>query len=560
MLLLKETADFSYDAPIASETNPKELVVKGLIQRANAENHNKRIYPKDILFSKVQNYIDTKVTPKKAFGELDHCLPGNTEVLTNNGWKEIQSILEDEVLFTVNTTTEQIVLQKINKKIEVDFEGNMIKFSNGKKFEMTVSPNHNVLLWDRDNKPYKIKADELAEKIRNKDSKIAHSSLRHSFVFEPINSKSHFLIPGTDVSIPIKTWAALFGIWIAEGFVSGSKNNFSNAKRKNYRVTITQKKQWSIDLIQETIIDSTSDILHWTKFVRKDGTTDWTINNIAIHNYFKQFGNSSEKFLPNEVFTEWPLDARETLIEWMLIGDGRNRRDKISGRMLKEYSTISKQLALDVEKLFILNGYKPYLKTSLPKTTTIHGRKINSENCQKLFTVAGNISKSFLDHRFIAVTEQTVNEKIYCVNIDNGNFVAKQNGCVFWTGNCDEATVEFKRVSHVIDKIWFEGDDVWASVRILPTPNGEILKVIFESGSTVGISSRALGSVQKHGDISIVNDDLHIICWDFVTEPSTHNANMVKEARELTESELKKVLSKEEQIERSIRHHLLNSF
>ena len=126
--------------------------------------------------------------------------------------------------------------------------------------------------------------------------------------------------------------------------------------------------------------------------------------------------------------------------------------------------------------------------------------------------------------------------------------------------HCDEATVEFKRVSHVIDKIWFEGDDVWASVRILPTPNGEILKVIFESGSTVGISSRALGSVQKHGDISIVNDDLHIICWDFVTEPSTHNANMVKEARELTESELKKVLSKEEQIERSIRHHLLNSF
>ena len=68
----------------------------------------------------------------------------------------------------------------------------------------------------------------------------------------------------------------------------------------------------------------------------------------------------------------------------MLIGDGRNRRDKISGRMLKEYSTISKQLALDVEKLFILNGYKPYLKTSLPKTTTIHGRKINSENCKKM--------------------------------------------------------------------------------------------------------------------------------------------------------------------------------
>lgn len=120
----------------------------------------------------------------------------------------------------------------------------------------------------------------------------------------------------------------------------------------------------------------------------------------------------------------------------------------------------------------------------------------------------------------------------------------------------DNATVEFERVSHIIEDIWFEGDDVMGRVRILPTPKGQILKVFFDCGTTVGISSRALGSVEQYNGANIVQNDLHIICWDFVTEPSTHNANMFKESREVTTEELKKVLSREEFIERKIKEYL----
>jgi len=120
----------------------------------------------------------------------------------------------------------------------------------------------------------------------------------------------------------------------------------------------------------------------------------------------------------------------------------------------------------------------------------------------------------------------------------------------------DNTTVEFERVSHIFDDIWFEGDDVMGRVRILPTPKGNILKVFFDCGTTVGISSRAIGSVEQHSGANFVQDDLHIICWDFVTEPSTHGANMFKEAREITEAELKKVLSREEFIQDRIKRYL----
>jgi hypothetical protein len=50
---------------------------------------------------------------------------------------------------------------------------------------------------------------------------------------------------------------------------------------------------------------------------------------------------------------------------------------------------------------------------------------------------------------------------------------------------------------------------------------GNIARNLIESNVKIGISSRALGSVRSRGDADIVQDDLHLICWDLVSEPST---------------------------------------
>ena len=92
----------------------------------------------------------------------------------------------------------------------------------------------------------------------------------------------------------------------------------------------------------------------------------------------------------------------------------------------------------------------------------------------------------------------------------------------------DSSVINLQNVSHNIRKIWWEGDDVMGEVEILDTPAGKILKELFRNGITVGISSRGMGSVKENiGDGTVeVQDDFELVCWDFVSTPSTHGAFM----------------------------------
>jgi hypothetical protein len=87
--------------------------------------------------------------------------------------------------------------------------------------------------------------------------------------------------------------------------------------------------------------------------------------------------------------------------------------------------------------------------------------------------------------------------------------------------------INLKNVSHNIKKLWWNGDDLMGKVEVLPTPSGNILKELFLNKITVGISSRGMGSVQPLGEGTVeVQDDFELLCWDFVSTPSTQGAFM----------------------------------
>lgn len=92
----------------------------------------------------------------------------------------------------------------------------------------------------------------------------------------------------------------------------------------------------------------------------------------------------------------------------------------------------------------------------------------------------------------------------------------------------ESSIVNLNNVSHNILKIWWNGNDLMGAVQILETPSGKILKELFKAGITLGISSRGLGSVKElrsEGTVE-VQEDFELICWDFVSNPSTHGAFM----------------------------------
>ncbi len=120
-------------------------------------------------------------------------------------------------------------------------------------------------------------------------------------------------------------------------------------------------------------------------------------------------------------------------------------------------------------------------------------------------------------------------------------------------GECDHpdsSVVELKNVSHIIREAYMEEDIVYGTVELLDTPCGKILQNLVEAGVTLGISSRGVGSTKDEGDMQVVQDDFQLICWDFVSEPSTPGAFMMKEARQIDSNDLKKIFNKSDRVDR----------
>tara|TARA_Y100001973_G_scaffold12002_1_gene16497 strand:- start:131 stop:742 length:612 start_codon:yes stop_codon:yes gene_type:complete len=89
----------------------------------------------------------------------------------------------------------------------------------------------------------------------------------------------------------------------------------------------------------------------------------------------------------------------------------------------------------------------------------------------------------------------------------------------------ESSIINLQNVSHNITEIKVDGNDVYGTFEILSTPAGNILKELFRNGITVGVSSRGMGSVKELSEGTLeVEDDFELLCWDFVSTPSTHGA------------------------------------
>jgi len=120
-------------------------------------------------------------------------------------------------------------------------------------------------------------------------------------------------------------------------------------------------------------------------------------------------------------------------------------------------------------------------------------------------------------------------------------------------GECDHpdtAVVELKNTSHIVREAYMQGDVVYGTIEILPTPSGNIIKDLISSGVTLGISSRGVGSVQNVGGNTIVQEDFQLICFDMVSEPSTPGAYMLSEGKKVDTNDLNKVFNSTDKINR----------
>jgi hypothetical protein len=544
-----------------AEKNFQPIIMQGIMQKANVLNRNGRVYPREILEREVNKYMES-VRKNIATGELDHpdCQSPDSQILTSHGWKFWKDVSDDEVVATLNVDTSQIEYQKIEKKIDTPYKGEMFHFK-GKNIDQMVTPNHRFLIEDRRGKRFYKTAAELFDyrdnkwKIPKKGEWVGEEM--DAFTIPSVKPHSNF--PPTwfsdkcDESISVKAedWFEFMGWYLSEGTSSGVDGGDFKQGRQ-YISKITQKKEST-----KTEIKALFDRLPFDKRIVDygDGKVDFVFTDLRLHSYLYALGNSHNKYIPEEMKQASPR-LLKILFDAFMKGDGRNVRQGQNGEWTKKsvFST-SERLIHDLHEILLKIGGCGNISEWQPKDRVINewkqveqevdngdgtlslviikqkvARVINAESSVKQYNL--NLSSTdyiYLDKRMMTIEKVDYDDRVYCVRVKNGNFYTMRNGKAHWTGN--SAIVSLSNVSHKVTELWWEGDTLYGKVQIAETPSGNILKGLLKSGIQLGISSRGVGSVKEHGDKAVVQEDFELIAFDFVSSPSTPGAWLFRESK-----------------------------
>jgi hypothetical protein len=92
-------------------------------------------------------------------------------------------------------------------------------------------------------------------------------------------------------------------------------------------------------------------------------------------------------------------------------------------------------------------------------------------------------------------------------------------------GHPDSPTINLDRVSHMITKLYPDGNNIMGKAKIMDTPNGKIVKSLLDGGASLGVSTRGVGSLKPQNGYQLVQPDFHLAtAADIVADPSAPNA------------------------------------
>ena len=123
---------------------------------------------------------------------------------------------------------------------------------------------------------------------------------------------------------------------------------------------------------------------------------------------------------------------------------------------------------------------------------------------------------------------KNANERVYPVDeIENAvkslnEQVKGGNSVLGEVDHPDDLKINLDRVSHMITEMWMDGPNGYGKMKILPTPMGQLVKTMLESGVKLGVSSRGSGNMNEYGSGEV--SDFEIITVDVVAQPSAPGA------------------------------------
>jgi len=139
----------------------------------------------------------------------------------------------------------------------------------------------------------------------------------------------------------------------------------------------------------------------------------------------------------------------------------------------------------------------------------------------------GDLKTLYMKGIFIQGGVKNANERVYPVSeietaVETLNKQISEGYSVLGeVDHPDDLKINLDRVSHMITSMWMDGANGFGKLKILPTPMGQLVRTMLESGVKLGVSSRGSGNVS---DLDGKVSDFEIITVDIVAQPSAPNA------------------------------------
>lgn len=489
---------------------PDKFIVNAVFQKYNVKNANGRIYPENVLKPAVDDYIESRVKTRAAIGALDHpaCLLEGNRILTETGWVDISLVKRNDKVLTLNDKNE-IEINGVYRKIEEYYNGNLIllkhKFLNDKVTEMhkfpvydinmnfkgfcTAKEIHEKTVEDAENLYLLKTANWKGKKTREYDVKgLNNDEMTHTTIQEFAE----------DCEYDISLWAKFIALFVTKGKIKGKCIEF---KIKAPEVCTVVE-----NIFKEMGLDYSAKTTGFHSFV-------YTVYDLRLFKHIKLQTNRRRKGVPLEI-KKANIDVLKTFFENFLIF----YHDKCFDFLHKTGFVVlrDERLAFDINEILFKIGFSA---------------KIKKLGC--FFVITPVYHENLIKLSEIETKTEKYSGMVYCVEVKNHTFYNMDSkGNTYWTGN--SSTLSGHDVSHLILNLEWDKATLVGEMELhlsegfkrygVCSTSGDLVANMLINNILIGVSSRALGTVEnKYGD-TIVNDDLELIGWDVVMEPSTPGA------------------------------------
>lgn len=342
------------------------------------------------------------------------CYDDKTEVLTEAGWKLFKNVDLDDKMASLNpedNTLHYIHPESVRRYLHND---RMYRIKS-QQLDLKVTPNHNMYIKRRNRDKFEFKP---AEEIFGK-----RISYKKDADWRGVqNVKEEYL-----GRFCPEAFFSFLGAFLSEGYTIEHKKSCTNA------VAICQYKEGSMKKFTDML-----DKYNVRYSIHKDGNTVFMYGKPLLK-YFKQFGKSYEKYIPEEVFRV-PKKYARMVFEWMMWGDGYTQKGKPI-----TYYTSSRRLADDFQRLLLHIGYAGNVqkrKMEIGDCRYIGTQKVITQHHQYEVRVITTKLTPTVNHSH--VKEQNIQIEryedyagyVYCCTLpEYHTLYVRRNGKAVWSGN-----------------------------------------------------------------------------------------------------------------------------